>query len=144
MGRSKAPSATMVTPDAPVNAVNRAQATNPTIARPAGIQPNMARVNAMRRSDVFASAIRYPANVKSGNATNNGVSVIRYISIATTDKFTSVARNPNIAAAKTTAKRGAPRSATMITVTIPTQITWLPASRSASNTAAPSQTPPPE
>ena len=48
----------MVTPDAPVSAVNNAHATNPTMASPAGIQPTSARVRAINRSDDLASAIR--------------------------------------------------------------------------------------
>ena len=38
IGSSRAPSATIVTPDAPVRAVNKAQAMKPTMARPAGIR----------------------------------------------------------------------------------------------------------
>ena len=48
----------MVTPDAPVRAVNKAQAMKPTMASPAGIQPNRARINAISRSEDLASAIR--------------------------------------------------------------------------------------
>ena len=48
----------MVTPDAPVSAVKSAQATKPTMARPAGIQPKSARVSAISRSEDFAAAIR--------------------------------------------------------------------------------------
>ena len=45
----------MVTPDAPVRAVNKAQTTKLTTARPAGIQPNNARVKAISRCDVLAA-----------------------------------------------------------------------------------------
>ena len=48
-GYSNAPSATMVTPDAPVKAVKNAQATKATMARPPGIHPRKARVSLTRR-----------------------------------------------------------------------------------------------
>ena len=44
----------MVTPEAPVNAVNSALATSATIARPPGIHPNRAVV---RRTSRFGAAL---------------------------------------------------------------------------------------
>ena len=48
----------MVTPDAPVSAVNKAHTASPTTASPAGIQPNNAWVSAISRFDVFDADIR--------------------------------------------------------------------------------------
>ena len=48
-GNSKAPSAMMVTPDAPVKAVKKAQAASETMASPAGIQPSSALVSRTSR-----------------------------------------------------------------------------------------------
>ena len=45
----------MVTPDAPVSAVNTAQTTNPTTASPLGSQPNRLCTRLTRRSEVFDS-----------------------------------------------------------------------------------------
>ena len=46
----------MVTPEAPVNAVNRAQAAKLTIAKPLGSQPKRLSTTASSRCDVLASA----------------------------------------------------------------------------------------
>ena len=54
-GSKRAPRATMVTPDAPVSAVNTAQTTNPTTASPLGSQPNRLCTRLTRRSEVFDS-----------------------------------------------------------------------------------------
>ena len=47
----------MVTPEAPVSAVKSAQATKPTMASPAGIQPNNDRTTPISRSEVLAAAM---------------------------------------------------------------------------------------
>ena len=67
----------MVTPDAPVKAVNKAQVTRETIASPPGIHPRKTRVKRTSRSDVLLSPIIYPARVNRGSAIKRGVSAIR-------------------------------------------------------------------
>jgi hypothetical protein len=67
----------MVTPEAPVKAVNNAQVTNATNARPPGIQFKNTRVSRTSRSDVLLFPIKYPAKVKNGRASNSGASAIR-------------------------------------------------------------------
>ena len=56
----------MVTPDAPVKVVKKAQVVRTTTAMPPGSQPTLARANATKRWGAFPSAMMYPANVKSG------------------------------------------------------------------------------
>lgn len=51
----------MVTPEAPVNVVNTADAKMVTTARPPGIQPSTALAKRTKRSAVRAAAITYPA-----------------------------------------------------------------------------------
>ena len=45
----------MVTPEAPVNAVNMAQVINTTMARPFGTQPNIAVDKRIKRWEVWLS-----------------------------------------------------------------------------------------
>jgi hypothetical protein len=56
-GISKPPSATIVTPEAPVNVVYTEQARIVTMPRPPGTQPSAALANRTRRSAVFDAAI---------------------------------------------------------------------------------------
>ena len=76
-GNNKAPSATMVTPEAPVRAVKTAQAKKATIANPLGIIPKTLWKTATNLCEVPAALKTYPLKVNSGRATNKGVSTIR-------------------------------------------------------------------
>ncbi len=56
----------MVTPEAPVKVLKKAQTSVAAIAAPPGSQPNQARNSRTRRRLAPLSASRYPARVKSG------------------------------------------------------------------------------
>src|SRR3972149_9123681 len=77
MGYRIPPRATMVTPDAPVNAVKNAHVATTTIASPPGIHPNIACASFTSRLGELLSARQYPANVNNVIAIRVGVSVIR-------------------------------------------------------------------
>ena len=67
----------MVMPEAPVKAVNSAQAQIVTIASPPGIQPRIAFDRLTSRVDAWPSPSRYPAKVNSGMASSTGISARR-------------------------------------------------------------------
>jgi hypothetical protein len=71
-GRSTPPSARIVTPEPPVNAVKNEHSTAHTTADPPGIQPNSARNTLRRRVEACPSARMKPARVKSGMAGSVG------------------------------------------------------------------------
>jgi len=66
------PSARIVMPDPPVNAVKNEQSTAQTTAVPPGIQPNSDRNTRSSRSEARPSARRNPVNVNSGIAASVG------------------------------------------------------------------------
>jgi hypothetical protein len=80
-GKSNPPSAIIVIPVAPVMAVKKAHETSATTPSPPGIQPKRLLENLTKRVEVFPSAIRYPAKVKSGMANKTGALAKRKISI---------------------------------------------------------------
>src|SRR6056297_1507501 len=98
-------------PDAPVKAVISANRPSPRMARPPGIQPNMARVRSTRRSGVFECDNRTPANVNNGSATSTGSSPMRWNSITTRVMFRPWSLNATSAPSAITAKSGMPSSA---------------------------------
>ena len=88
-GKINAPTATIVTPEAPVKAVKKAQTKKETIASPAGIHPITKDVNLTSLDERPLSANTYPEKVKRGSAKSIGVSIKRYNSIAITVSGTS-------------------------------------------------------
>ena len=78
----------IVTPDAPVKAVNNAHATSEMIARPPGNQPRSACERRTKRAGACPALNRNPAYVNSGIATSTGVSDKPKNSMATTDRST--------------------------------------------------------
>ena len=104
----------IVTPDAPVKAVNNAHATSEMIARPPGNQPRSACERRTNRAGACPALNRNPANVNSGIATSTGVSDKPKNSMATTDRSTPSRSNPTNAPAPMTANNGAPSSVTTI------------------------------
>ena len=84
-GNSKPPRAKIVTPEAPVKAVKRAQSRRVIIVRPPGSQPRKIRENWSIRCGALLSERRIPAKIKSGRETSRGVSANRDISIITTE-----------------------------------------------------------
>ncbi len=64
----------IVTPDAPVNAVNRAHDTSVMIASPPGNQPSSAWESRTSRRGACPALSTKPAYVNSGIATSTGVS----------------------------------------------------------------------
>ena len=75
------PSATMVTPLAPVRAVKKAQEHKAAIANPPGSHPSNASMKFMIRWGAFVSVSRQPTKVNSGRATRTGMDPNRFISI---------------------------------------------------------------
>jgi predicted hotdog family 3-hydroxylacyl-ACP dehydratase len=71
-GNSTPPTARIVTPDPPVNAVKNVQRIAQTTAVPPGIQPNHARNTRSIRVEAVASARMNPASVNSGMAGSVG------------------------------------------------------------------------
>ncbi len=66
------PSAMIVTPEAPLNAVNMAVEKRATTASPPGIHPKSDSASLISRFGALLSARRNPANVKSGMAISAG------------------------------------------------------------------------
>jgi hypothetical protein len=81
MGNKTPPKATMVTPLAPVSAVNKAQLQSAAIAIPPGSHPNNACIKFMIRSGAFVEDNKHPTKVKSGSAIKTGIEASRFISI---------------------------------------------------------------
>ena len=71
----------MVTPEAPVKAVKKAQATRTTRDTPPGMPPRIACDRRANRSGVFPLARMNPAKVNRGMAINVGDPAILYNSI---------------------------------------------------------------
>ena len=70
IGYNNPPSAMIVTPEAPVNAVNIAQIKSDTIPSPPGKNPKNAFAILINRSGVLLSDSMNPANVNNGIATS--------------------------------------------------------------------------
>src|SRR5881394_2558374 len=100
----------IVTPDAPVNAVNSAHETSEMIARPPGNQPSSACESRTSRRGAWPALSMNPANVNNGIATSTGVSESWKKSIATTERPTPSLWKPSIALVPMTANYGAPSS----------------------------------
>ena len=80
-GYRRPPRAMIVTPDAPVKAVKKAQAIRTTSGTPPGIPPSSARDSRANRFGVSPLARMKPAKVNSGMAIRVGDAAIRYNSI---------------------------------------------------------------
>jgi len=72
-GYKRPPRAMIVTPEAPVNAVKKAHATNATIANPPGSHPRIAREKLTIRTEARLSARMNPAKVNSGMVYKTGL-----------------------------------------------------------------------
>ena len=107
-GYKIAPSAIIVTPDAPVKAVKSAHARIDTMAKPDGIQPKKTSVKATNLFGALLSLNKYPERVKRGIADRKGISDIPIISITIAIKSISCDAYPNIALAAITEKSGVP------------------------------------
>ncbi len=116
----------IVTPDAPVKAVNIAQATSEIMARPPGSQPRSACDRRTNRAGACPALNRKPANVNRGIATSTGVSDNPKNSIATTDRSTPSRSNPTNAPAPMTANNGAPSNVTTTSAIATTPLTGAP------------------
>ena len=108
MGYNNPPRAMMVTPDAPVKAVKKAQIINPTIATPPGIQPKQASQNRKSLLGELDSAMRNPERVNKGIVKMVGVLAIRYISTTTAAPSISARYMARRAAMDMMIKRGVP------------------------------------
>jgi hypothetical protein len=109
-GKRIPPSAMIVSPVAPVNAVKTAQVTSAMIDNPPGNQPKIASESLINLLGAPLSERRYPAKVKSGIATRMGVVAIRYISMIMAEEsiwpeYKRKRVNPQM-----TANRGAPKN----------------------------------
>ena len=99
----------IVTPDAPVNAVNTAQETSVTIASPPGIHPKNAFESATNLSGVLLSARMYPAKVNNGMARRVGVLARRYNSTIIAEVSMSAAEKAINPIAPIIENNGAPK-----------------------------------
>src|SRR5689334_13748955 len=77
-GSKSPPSATIVTPEAPVNDVKNAHDNAVTIAEPPAIRPNSARKSRISLFGAPPSARKYPAMVNSGIAGMDGFVTSEY------------------------------------------------------------------
>ena len=110
IGNTKPPSATIVTPEPPVNAVNTAQLASTTTASPPGIQPMSACANATMRFGALLSARKYPATVNNGIASSTGWLASRYNSTITAAVSIPCDANPYREIAPIIVNSGAPRN----------------------------------
>jgi len=103
------PTAIMVMPLPPVNAVNSVQTRTATMASPPGIQPSSAPESLIRRVEELLSAKIKPVKINSGIAIRPGALARRFISMMTIDILASATRlNKRTAAPAIIEYRGEP------------------------------------
>src|SRR3990170_7040996 len=104
------PSATIVTPDAPVNVVKNVQTSTVTTASAPGIQPNIARKSGTRRWEELPAVRMCPAKVNRWIVASVGEVTSRYISTGMEARGTWEYRKRRTAKPPRAANRGAPRN----------------------------------